>query len=127
MVDSLPNGWTVVMGIVRETVSTFRWAKKETSMLEWFKSTSAVQVSFLRMSPILNADDVPKRSPEFQVLDRFAGTWDFVVTHKPTGGTATTGKTSEIRRWSLAGRFIHFQNPQLGQFNQPEFHLLGHA
>ena len=30
-------------------------------------------------SPILNADDNPKRSPELQVLDRFVGTWDFVV------------------------------------------------
>ena len=38
------------MGIVRETVSTFRRAKKETSMLEWFKSTSAVQVPFLQMT-----------------------------------------------------------------------------
>lgn len=76
------------------------------------------------MSPMLNADESPKRSPELQVLDRFAGTWDLVVTVKPIGGTATTEKTSEVRQWSLGGRFIHFQNPKLNQPDQPEFHML---
>lgn len=88
-----------------------------------FAMTLTVLAS-VAMSPILNADDTPKRSPELQVLDRFAGTWDFVVTQKPTGGTATTEKTSEVRQWSLGGRFIHFQNPQLGLPDQPEFHML---
>lgn len=71
-----------------------------------------------------NGQDAPKRSAELQVLNRFVGTWDFVVTQKPTGGTATTEKTSEVRQWSLGGRFIHFQNPRLGQPDQPEFHML---
>lgn len=88
-----------------------------------FAMTLAV-LAFAVMSSILNADDSPKRSPELQVLDRFAGTWDFVVTQKPTGGTATTEKTSEVRQWSLGGRFMHFQNPQLAQPDQPEFHML---
>lgn len=88
-----------------------------------FAMTLTVLASVV-MSPMLNADDSPKRSPELQLLDRFAGTWDLVVTVKPTGGTAITEKTSEVRQWSPGGRFIHFQNPRLGQTDHPEFHML---
>ena len=88
-----------------------------------FAMTLTVLAS-VAMSPMLNADDSPKRSTELQVLNRFVGTWDLVVTQKPTGGTATTEKTSEVRQWSLGGRFIHFQNPQLGLPDHPEFHML---
>ena len=70
------------------------------------------------------ADEELKRSPELQVLNRFVGAWDFDVTLTPAQGAVTTEKTSEIRKWSLGGNFIHFQNPHTGRDNAPEFHML---
>lgn len=71
-----------------------------------------------------NCDDTVKRSAELQVLDRFVGTWDFVVTAKPRDGQATTGKTSETRRWSLGGKFVQFENPKTENPDEPHFHML---
>ena len=71
-----------------------------------------------------NAQDEPKRSPELQVLDQFVGTWDLHVTLKPAQGDATTEKTSEIRKWSLGGEFVQFENPQTENPDAPEFHML---
>lgn len=51
----------------------------------------------------VNADDAPKRSAELQVLERFIGTWDSVVTNKATGEKSNT---TENRRWSSKGHFI---------------------
>lgn len=48
------------------------------------------------------ADDAPKRSPELQVLDRYAGDWDVVS----TTGTGEKGATSERRTWSRQGTFL---------------------
>lgn len=70
------------------------------------------------------ADDEPKRSPELQVLNRFVGTWDLDVMLTPSEGDATTEKTSEVRKWSLGGNFVHFQNPRTGSDNAPGFHML---
>ena len=71
-----------------------------------------------------HADDTTKRSEELQVLDRFVGTWDLHVTVKPAQGDATTEKTSEVRKWSLGGKFVHFENPREDQPDFPEFHML---
>lgn len=70
-----------------------------------------------------SANETPKRSAELQVLDRFVGTWDLAVTHKPKGGTATSDKTFEFRKWSEGGQFIHFHNPQRDK-PEAEFHML---
>jgi hypothetical protein len=54
----------------------------------------------------VNADDAPKRSAELQVLERFIGTWDSVVTNKTTGEKSNTiGQ----RRWSRKGQFVLFE------------------
>ena len=50
-----------------------------------------------------NADDTPERSPELQVLERFIGTWDSVVTNETTGAETST---IEERRWSRKGQFV---------------------
>ena len=70
------------------------------------------------------AQDEPTRSPELQVLDQFVGTWDLHVTHKPAQGDANTEKTSEIRKWSIGGEFVHFENPKTENPDAPEFHML---
>lgn len=70
------------------------------------------------------AQDASKRTDELNVLDRFVGTWDMVYTHKPAGVQATTQKTSELRKWSLGGKFVHFENPQADNPELPEFHML---
>ena len=44
-----------------------------------------------------SADDATKRSAELQVLDRFIGTWDSVVTNQTMDDES---KTIEERRWS---------------------------
>jgi hypothetical protein len=51
----------------------------------------------------MNADDTPKRSAELQVLERFIGTWDTVLTNKNTGKKSNT---IERRKWSRKGHFI---------------------
>ena len=76
------------------------------------------------LAETVNADDTPKRSAELQVLERFVGTWDFVTTNKPKGGEITTEKTGETRKWSIGGKFVHFQNPQKENSDWPEFHML---
>lgn len=58
------------------------------------------------------------------MLDRFVGTWDFVVTIKPRGGQAATGKTSETRVWSRGGRFVHFENLQIENPDEPHLQML---
>lgn len=75
-------------------------------------------------SQLANCDDTVKRSAELQVLDRFVGTWDLVVTAKPRDGQATTDKTFETRRWSLGDKFVLFENPQSEKPDAPHFHML---
>ena len=75
-------------------------------------------------SQVANSDDAPKRSAELQVLDRFVGTWDFVVTNKLTGGETITGKTFETRRWTLGNKFVQGENPKTEKPDEPEFQML---
>lgn len=76
------------------------------------------------LSVAANGQDAPKRSAEWQVLDRFVGTWDFEVTNKLPNGETITGKTSEARTWSLGGKFVQFENPQTEKPDEPEFQML---
>lgn len=71
-----------------------------------------------------HGDERPKRSAELQVLDAFVGTWDFVVTNKPTGGEVVTITTSETRSWTLGGTFVQFENPQTESPTEPELQML---
>jgi len=70
------------------------------------------------------ADDRAKRSPELKVLNRFVGTWNLDVTHSFPQGKTTIEKTTEIRKWTLGGKFVHFQNPRTEQPDAPGFHFL---
>lgn len=70
------------------------------------------------------AGDEPKRSPEFQVLNRFVGTWDLEITHKRPQGETTNDNATEIQKWTLGGKFVHFQNPRTEEMGAPEFHFL---
>ncbi len=62
---------------------------------------------------------MPKRSPELQVLERFAGTWEHELTIKPAGAEASTINTVDYRFWSRGERILHFSNPT----DDPEFHM----
>ena len=75
-------------------------------------------------SRTMSAADPPKRSPELQVLDRFVGTWDFVVINQLIGGETVTGKTSETRTWTLGGKFVQWQNPKTEKPDEPEVQML---
>lgn len=72
----------------------------------------------------LNGQDAPKRSAELQVLNRFVGTWDLDLTNTPAGGEKSIGKTSEIRTWTLGGKFVQFENPKTESPDEPEFQML---
>jgi len=80
-----------------------------------------------RISDLFSKETVDRalaKNRGLQVLDRFVGTWDLHVTLKPPQGAATIEKTSEIRKWSLGGKFVHFQNLQKENPNAPELHML---
>ena len=66
----------------------------------------------------LPADDTPGRSAELQVLDRFVGTWDCVVTNKTTSEKT---KIVEERRWSRKGTFVLFENFDLTTKKESHF------
>jgi hypothetical protein len=70
-------------------------------------------------STALQADDMPKRSPELQVLERFIGTWEHELTIKPAGAEASTINTVDYRFWSRGERILHFSNPT----DDPELHF----
>ena len=55
-----------------------------------------------------HADEAGAKSPEFQVLDRYVGTWDETVVIKPALWTPekTTSSTTTTRKWILNGRMM---------------------
>lgn len=57
------------------------------------------------------ADDAPKPSAELRVLEDMIGTWDEVMTNKPTEWTPKAEKSTAVttRTWSLGGKFIRGQ------------------
>ena len=75
------------------------------------------------------ADDKSKLSAEFQILDRFVGSWDMDVTIKPVGSDAINVKGAETRRWSPGKTVVHFENAKVAGSNEasvggPEFQML---
>lgn len=75
-------------------------------------------------SHLANCDDTVKRSAELQVLDRFVGTWDMIVTAKPRDGQEVTDQTFETRSWSAGDKCLLFENPQSEKPDAPHFHML---
>src|SRR5712692_500114 len=53
-------------------------------------------------------DDTSKPSPELLVLEDLIGTWDEVMTNRPTEWTPKAEKSTSVtkRAWSLGGKFI---------------------
>ena len=49
------------------------------------------------------AEGTPQRSAELQVLDRFIGDWETVVTNKATGDKVNS---IQSRKWSREGKFV---------------------
>jgi hypothetical protein len=56
------------------------------------------------------ADDPPK-PPELKVLDRLVGTWDEVLTNKPTEWTPKAERSTSVTKksWALGGRFVRME------------------
>ena len=77
------------------------------------------------LTSVVKADGSPKRSPELQVLDRFADTWDMNVTHTPADGEKTGFEVVSVRTWSLGGKFMRFEDANnLIDPEKPEFQML---
>ena len=67
----------------------------------------------------LRAQDAPERSPEWQALAHFIGTWDIEGTAKPSGQGVSEFESVEKRTWSQGGKFLRFEAT-----GQPETHIL---
>jgi hypothetical protein len=83
----------------------------------------------LAISPTASADDKSKLSAEFEILDRFVGTWDMDITIKPAGAEAIKVKGAETRTWSPGKTVVHFENAKVASANDanvggPEFQML---
>lgn len=81
--------------------------------------TLAVLVAAHRPLPVCG-DDAPKRSAELQVLDRFIGNWETVITVKPTGEKYNT---TENRKWSREGTFVLSEDLNLSTKKEAHFLL----
>jgi hypothetical protein len=66
----------------------------------------------------LRSADAPKRSAVLQVLDRFIGEWETVVTNKTTGQKFNT---IESRKWSRLGEFILSEDQNLSTKKEAHF------
>ena len=65
-------------------------------------------VAVLANKTIGHADEPSAKPPEFQVLDRYVGTWDETVVFKPAIWTPekTKSSTTTTRKWILNGMMI---------------------
>lgn len=66
----------------------------------------------------VSAQDVPKRSAELQVLDRYIGDWETVVTVKGTGEKLTS---IQSRKWSREGKFVLSEEQELPTKRESQF------
>ena len=67
------------------------------------------------------AEDPPKPSPELKILGRMVGTWDEVLTNKPTEWIPTANRSTSITKksWALDNRFVKMEgvwNPAKTEF-----------
>jgi hypothetical protein len=66
----------------------------------------------------LVAEDAPKMSPEFQVLDRFIGDWDDAIINKTAGQKYNA---IEHRKWSPLGEFVLSEDQNLSTKKEAHF------
>ena len=70
------------------------------------------------------ANGTPKRSPGLQVLDRFVGTWDMQAITETAEGKKTVHEYVSMRSWSIGGKFLRTEEPNLSHPELTEYHLL---
>lgn len=92
-------------------------------------TASSLSVLTLAITSFAGADDNSKLSAEFQILDRFVGTWDMDLTVKPAGGDAINVKKAETRSWSPGRTVVRFEDAKVAGANEasaggPEFQML---
>ncbi len=73
---------------------------------------------------LARADGTPKRFPGLQVLDRFVGTWDMQAITETAEGKKTVHKYVSTRTWSIGGKFLRTEEPNLNNPELTEYHLL---
>jgi len=66
----------------------------------------------------VGAEDTPKRSAELQVLDRFIGDWETVVTNKATGDKVNS---IQSRKWSREGKFVLSEDQDVATKRESHF------
>ena len=66
----------------------------------------------------VSAQLTPKRSAELQVLDRFIGDWESVVTVK---GTDEKSRSVQSRKWSREGKFVLSEEMDLSSKTEAHF------
>lgn len=66
----------------------------------------------------LGAQDVPNRSAELQVLERYIGDWETVVTVKGTGEKLASVQS---RTWSKEGKFVLSEERELSTKRESQF------
>ncbi len=77
-----------------------------------------VTVLAMAITQFVIADDNSKLSAEFQILDRFVGTWDMDLTVKPVGTDAINVKKAETRSWSPGKTVVHFEDAKVDGANE---------
>jgi hypothetical protein len=70
----------------------------------------------------LAAEEPAKPTPELKVLEQLIGTWDEVLTNKPTEWTPKAQRSTSVtkKKWALGGRFIRMEgvwNPAKTEFS----------
>ena len=68
----------------------------------------------------VSAQDASKRSAELQVLDRFIGDWETVVTAK---GTDEKSTSVQSRKWSREGKFVLSEEQDLSTKKEAHFFI----
>lgn len=83
-----------------------------------FAATAVAVLAITGFAAPFGAADAPKRSAELQVLERFVGDWETVVTNKVTGQKFNT---IESRRWSRLGEFLLSEDQNLATKKEAHF------
>jgi hypothetical protein len=86
--------------------------------------TTFTIITLATFAVAVQADDVPDRPAELQVLDRFAGTWKTVVTTKTSGQTSTS-VDFVTRVWSDDGKGLFLVESAKPKLDDPVSHSQG--
>ena len=82
---------------------------------------SLVSLAFLCLPVAVSADEPGKPAPELRVLEDMIGTWDEVMSNKPTEWLPKAERSESVskKNWSLGGKFIRMDgvwNPAKTEF-----------